>query len=257
MFQPANPHPAGAGASADPRAEYWVHWRYSEAEWQAWIEAEREQTGGRRVRQRAFLGGMCVLLAVVISVGLLIGGGPTITNLFGIGMLWFVATPVALILFFDVVYYARQAPRMYARQQRALREVAINPWWVWQGGEFTPLLRAAQNRLHVRLIPHPWRLHFRVEEFDWRLRTVIRRDVTVLVPQGQEAAAQHLVTRFEREIIGIPPPPVTPDAPPAPPVGAPPAPAGLPVPTTRLPPPRMMEAETQVLREGAPGRPQP
>ena len=243
---------------AEPGADYWVHWRYSEAEWGAWIAAEQKRMHEDLIGQRVALGLVGAFLLVIISAMILPDSRAAATSatLLCLVGAWFVAAIIAIVLGANTIYNYRKAPQVYAQRRQAPRDVAINPWWVWQEGKFTPLLRSAQSRLRVRLLPDPLRLHFRVEDMDWATRAVTAREAVVLVPQGQKAAAQQLVARFEREIIGVPPQPQPPRTAPAPPVGPPPGPASQPVPTTQLPPlPPAVEAETQALGDGRSGRP--
>ena len=246
VSQPPNLRNSLPVPPADPAAEYWVHWHYSEAEWQAWIAADLERARTHWIGWRIVPGLIgVVLLAIFLSWGASEGALPS-----------YMITATLMSVIVCIAWFSlglraySTAHEAFAQRYRGPREVAISPWWVWHSGQFTPLLRSMQNRLQVQLIGgRPMWLRFDIEELDWNIQATRRRSITVPVPEGREPDARQLVARFKREIIGGPPAPRPPGRPAAP--VSPPALSGRGTNTAPLPPlpPAASEAETQALRD--------
>jgi hypothetical protein len=242
-------NPAPLEPAHPPTTTYWVHWTYTEEEWQAWAEHERGTA------QRTYESYQRMILYSL--VGILALAGPMIALFVAVRL----AVPVALVLGLSLLGgimllagFTAQAGRyaeaqaLYRLRLHGPREAAIGPWMVWQAGRAMPLLYYLFSRMWVRLTTQPpLQIRFRIQERPnlWA-KTDDVREIAVLVPQGHEAEARQLVARFHREIINNPaatahPPRQEPTPPP------PLTPTSRPAITERLPPlpPLPTDADTQ------------
>lgn len=243
------PRRPALNAPPDPPTEYWVHWHYSFDEWQEWLLAKREQIRRQTAEQQQLIGGVGAILFAAVAIVSLFGGmraigWALIAGLFTVGavFLWRRAAASAAIV----------ARKWYERQPQGPHEIAIGPRWIWEPERVTPVVRLRGSRLWVRLgqrpLPH---VRLMIEEQEWYSRSTVTREIEVPVPRGCEAAAQQLVERFRVTAAALyrSDPPATP--PTAPTDSTHPAPPGADSATRPLPPlpPRLMDPETQALRE--------
>ena len=180
---------------------WWVHWRYSEDEWQRWREADWART--RRVYHRWQLGGLGVVgLLAAVALALLLTGKLTTFWSILLPLIWVLGVGVGANWLFWLRGPYAQAKRLYALRQHGPREIAINPLWLWQAGEGVPLIRTMHALTWVYLRgDNPVILAFRLTN---RGRRNNIYEVWVPVPGGGEVEARQLIERFKKEILRKP-----------------------------------------------------
>jgi hypothetical protein len=204
---------AQAAATLAPE---WVHWHYSEAEWQQWVAAEWQRLW--HPIRRIMMLYISSILTVVVCHGILLASGHAplqaissttdpwymliIGGLAYFGLWW---TPL-----FSVAMLITQPPRYrQARQWRTIREqgarvIRIGPTAVWQAGQETPLVT---NRWELGTA---WLTTVRAGQHQLVLGLVEPRQRTPMyhlwlpVPAGHEAEAEQLVLQLRALISGAP-----------------------------------------------------
>ena len=103
--QPPPTPPARPAPPAGSSDEYWVHWRYDEAEWRAWVAADLKRAYDDLLVQRVALGSLIALLAVLLSMIALPAANTTAisVNLLCLGAVWLIAVTLTVLLVVDTV----------------------------------------------------------------------------------------------------------------------------------------------------------
>lgn len=221
------PYYARAVQLARTTPQPWIHWQYSQAEWEAFNQQKQADLaeGGRQATLVT-----AVFAAALIGAGLVwhkmdnyAETGPAILVMWGIAFFF-------VVLMLVINYFVEKA--RYKERESGPYLVIISPLELQQGqvtvrlfGDYTFCTRI---RLDQRTTPA--RLNFRVCKVGRGSYTTL--PVTVPIPAGHEAEAHALVARFQHDIF---------DALDSDPLPTPPAPSTWIAPPRRAkprPPPR-------------------
>jgi hypothetical protein len=190
MEHPAPP-PARPPADADP----WVHWTYTEEEWQAFnVADEAQRQSGGRTNLAAY--GVAFLL--ILGFCAWFSFGRDWNETVGVRLFFTIATPVVMVG--GALLLTRQEAHLgqllYRARQRGPREITIGPTGISEGRTFFPWRAGVSRLTHVRLdsTSAPPALVFRTTRPV--SGTPIDYEFRVPVPAGREAEAQQVVERF-------------------------------------------------------------
>lgn len=189
-METAPPTPALPPAGANP----WVHWTYTEAEWQAFNFQDEAQ---RQSSWRTNVAAYGVAFFIILAFCAWFSFGRDWNESVGVRLFFTIATPVvmvggALLLTRQEVSLGQLLERA---RRRGPREITIGPTGIREGRTFFPWWAGMTRLTHVRLDSgSPPALVFRTTRPV--NGTPIDYEFRVPVPAGREAEAQQLVARF-------------------------------------------------------------
>ena len=189
-METAPPAPALPPADADP----WVHWTYTEAEWQAFNVRDEEQ---RQSSWRTNVAAYSVAFVLILGFCAWFSFGRDWNESVEVRLFFTIATPVVMVG--GALLLTRQEANLgqllERARQRGPREITIGPTGIREGRTFFPWRSGMSRLTHVRLdAGSPPALVFRTTRPV--SGTPIDYEFRVPVPAGHEAEAQQLVARF-------------------------------------------------------------
>ncbi|HEX2914723.1 MAG TPA: hypothetical protein VH186_28235 [Chloroflexia bacterium] len=180
--------------------EAWVHWQYSEKEWQQHVANRNRKSRKEPLIRLSIAAGLGAALALV---GLILGG----KSKDGYSLLFAGLVCVGIALLVMLVLWLVDGGATASKASKG--EVYISGLGIYQlPGGYLPLFGYNQVTRNVEFIPGtPAKLRFdarfRVKDYNL-LGTSYNDDqaiAEITVPEGHEAEAQALVERFDTEII--------------------------------------------------------
>ncbi len=193
----ASPDPSASATRSIPPAsdpDPWVHWTYTEEEWQAFNVADEEQ---RQSGWRTNLAAYGVAFVLILGFCAWFSFGRDWNVRVGVRLFFTIVTPVVVIG--GALLLTRQEAHLgqllYRARQRGPREITIGPTGLREGRTFFPWRAGASRLTHVRLESGPPSvLIFRTTRPV--SGTPIDYEFRVPIPAGREAEARQVVERF-------------------------------------------------------------
>jgi hypothetical protein len=203
MQEPHEPHASlqHGSQSATRRGDYWARWQYTAEEWQL-----LDRLDWNAAKRSSLLWGSGILLINALDFVFFILSSDATTLL---QMLFFPGLLLIVSAGIFAAYsgrplreaYRRHSARLNGPKRVTIGKVVFCDQAIWQGGLYIPLQASFLNLVKVKMTldpPQLWlrRRHSGIQQFSWF------DTIHLLVPQGHEEEARHLLERFHKETIG-------------------------------------------------------